>query len=190
MPHDPHYRVDVIGEECQGGTYVLRIHVREPLSMPFGRFRKAKVIDVPAGDCLYIGSALAKKGGVSLARRLVRHASRTGDRPPHAIRERLMACFAEVGLGTGDLRPRKGKHLHWNVDHLLDRREADLMRVYAIRSEERLERAIGEMLLADPHTHVFEKGLGANDLPGNTNILHVDAGEQWWDELGARVQTD
>jgi hypothetical protein len=166
VPHDPHYRVDVIGEECQGGTYVLRIHVREPLSMPFGRFRKAKVIDVPAGDCLYIGSALAKKGGVSLARRLVRHASRTGDRPPHAIRERLMACFAEVGLGTGDLRPRKGKHLHWNVDHLLDRREAD------------------------PHTHVFEKGLGANDLPGNTNILHVDAGEQWWDELGARVQTD
>jgi Uri superfamily endonuclease len=190
MPTDIPCRVDVIGEDSQGGTYVLRIRVREPLAMPFGRFRKGKVIDVPAGDCLYIGSALARKGGVSLARRLVRHASRTGDRPPHVIRDVLIARFAEVGLGTGDLRPRKGKHLHWNVDHLLDRPQADIRRVYAIRSEVRLERAIGERLLADPHTHVFEKGLGANDLPGNTNILHVGAGEHWWDELGARIQAD
>ena len=190
MPAETAYRVDIIGEQTQAGTYVLRIRVREPLSMPFGRFRKGKVIDVPAGDCLYIGSALAKKGGVSLARRLVRHASRTGDRSPHAIRDVLIARFAEVGLGTGDLRPRKGKHLHWNVDHLLDRPEAGLTRVYAIRSEARLERAIGEMLLADPHVHVFEKGLGANDLPGNTNILHVAAGEAWWDELATRVWSE
>ncbi|MBT3271115.1 DUF123 domain-containing protein [Candidatus Poribacteria bacterium] len=188
MPTHTRYRVDVIGDESQGGTYVLRIRVREPLAMPFGRFRKGKVIDVPAGDCLYIGSALAKKGGVSLARRLVRHASRTGDRQPHVMRDVLIARFAEVGLGAGDLRPRKGKHLHWNVDHLLDRSEAELARVYAIRSEERLERAIGEMFLADPHVHVFEQGLGANDLPGNTNILHVNADEQWWGGLPTRVE--
>jgi Uri superfamily endonuclease len=97
-----------------------------------------------------------------------------------------MARFAEVGLGSGDLHPLKGKNLHWNVDHLLDRPEANLTRVYAIRSGQRLERTIGEMLLADPHTHVLEKGLGANDLPGNTNILHVDADEAWWDDLSVR----
>lgn len=179
--------LDIIGEESQGGTYVLRIRVREDLAMSFGRFRKGKIIHVPAGDCLYIGSALAKKGGVSLGRRLVRHASRTGDRPPHRIREVLTARFAEVGLGDGDLRPLKGKHLHWNVDHLLDREEAELVRVYAIRSQTRLERAIGEMLLADAHTHVLEKGLGANDLPGNTNILRVVADETWWDDLPRRL---
>ena len=155
--------------------------------MPFGRFRKAKVMDVPKGHVLYIGSALAKKGGVSLARRLVRHASRTGDRPAHAMRDVLMARFADVGLGSGDLRPLKGKNLHWNVDHLLDRPEATLTRVYAIRSEQRVERPVGELLLADPHTHVLEKGLGANDLPGNTNILRVDGGEVWWDALVARL---
>jgi len=186
---DDRHRVDVIGDESQGGTYELRIHVSTAIAMPFGRFRKGKVIDVPQGDVLYIGSALAKKGGVSLARRLVRHASRTGDLPPHTIRDLLMARFAEVGLGSGDLRPRNGKNLHWNVDHLLDRPEAALTRVYAVRSELRLERAIGEMLLADPHTHVLEKGLGANDLPGNTNILHVDGGEPWWDALAGRLSS-
>ncbi len=184
---DNQHRVDVVGDDSQGGTYVLRIQVSADLAMPFGRFRKGKVIDVPQGDVLYVGSALAKKGGVSLARRLVRHASRTGDLAPHPIRDLLMARFAEVGLGSGDLRPRNGKNLHWNVDHLLDRPEADLTRVYAIRSEQRLERAIGEMLLADPHTHVFEKGLGANDLPGNTNILRADGSEEWWDGLATHV---
>ncbi|MEO2004983.1 MAG: DUF123 domain-containing protein [Candidatus Poribacteria bacterium] len=181
-------RVDIIGEESQGGTYVLRIRVREDLAMPFGRFRKGKVIDVPAGDCLYVGSALAKKGGVALARRLVRHASRTGDRAPHAMRALLMSRFADAGLGDGDLRPKNGKKLHWNVDHLLDRPEAEVARVYAVRSQVRLERTIGEMLLADPHTHVLEKGLGANDLPGNTNILRVTAGGAWWDDLVGRLR--
>jgi Uri superfamily endonuclease len=184
---DDLYRVDVIGDDSQGGTYVLRIRVSEDLAMPFGRFREAKVIDVPRGDVLYIGSALATKGGVSLARRLVRHASRTGALPPHAMRDVLVARFAEVDLGSGDLRPRNGKKLHWNVDHLLDRPEADLTRVYAIRSEQRLERVIGEMLLADPHTHILAKGLGANDLPGNTNILRVDADDTWWDTLPVRL---
>ena len=186
MTDDP--RVDIIGEESQGGTYVLRIGVREDLAMPFGRFRQGKVIDVPVGDCLYIGSALAEKGGVALARRLVRHASRTGDRAPHAMRALLMSRFADAGLGDGDLRPRNGKNLHWNVDHLLDRPEAEITRVYAVRSQARLERTIGEMLLADPHTHVLEKGLGANDLSGNTNILRVTAEETWWDDLGRRLR--
>jgi hypothetical protein len=70
--------------------------------------------------------------------------------PPIPYGRRAAARFAEVDLGSGDLRPRNGENLHWNVDHLLDRPEASLTRVYAIRSQRRMARAIGEMLLAGP----------------------------------------
>jgi len=95
----------------------------------------------------------------------------------------MLAKFQRIGLGSGDLRPASGKHLKWNVDHLLDQLTVDLVGAFLIRSPLRLEGEIGRLLAADPATIVFERGLGANDIPGNTHLLRVEAEESWWQGL-------
>ena len=175
--------IAVCGGDEQSGAYLLRIRVRESLTMPYGRFKKAKPIQTPAGEYLYVGSALASKGGVSLARRLVRHAARTGDLPPHPIQKTFLQFFPSIQLGDGNLLPRNGKRLHWNIDHLLDRAEAELVGAVILRTRAKIERELGRLLLNDPCAAIIEKGLGANDIPGNTHILKIDAEEAWWRQL-------
>lgn len=176
-----------IGSDGKQGSYVLAIEVSEHLTMAFGRFKEGKLIEVPAGDYLYVGSAMAQKGASSLAKRLIRHATRTGDRNPHMIRERMFDEFPQQGLSDGHLQALKGKTLRWNVDHLLDVPIAELVRVYVVRSPLGLEPAIGDMLEADPHTIVFEKGLGTNDRAGSTYLLRVEAETGWWEDLGDKL---
>ena len=135
---------------------------------------------MPVGDYLYVGSALSEKGATSLARRLIRHATRSGDKPPHAIRKKMMDQFAECGLGSGDLLPRHGKTLHWNVDFLLDLQASELINIIVIRSLERLENRIAKWLERDPHTDIIEPGLGANDAPGATHLFRLQADDTWW----------
>lgn len=181
-------RIVLIGDKSQAGTYVLRIHLREDTSLQFGRFKKGKLISLPAGDYAYVGSALSEKGATSLAKRLVRHATRSGDRQPHRIREKMLEQFVECGLGDGNLLPKKGKTLFWNVDFLLDLEAAEIEGFSAIRSAERLEDRLAKKLEQDPHTHVIERGLGANDVPGNTHVLRVCADESWWESLPEELE--
>ncbi|MDE0043703.1 MAG: GIY-YIG nuclease family protein [Candidatus Poribacteria bacterium] len=176
-------RIVLIGDESQAGTYVLRIHLKEDTSLQFGRFKKGKWISLPAGDYAYVGSALSEKGATSLARRLVRHATRSGEKRPHRIREKMVEQFAECGLGDGNLLPKRGKTLFWNIDFLLDLEAAEIEGFSAIRSPERLEDRLAKKLEQDPHTQVVERGLGANDVPGNTHLLRVRADESWWGSL-------
>ena len=173
----------ILGDQGQGGTYILRMQIRQPLLMPFGGFKRGKLIAVPAGECVYVGSALGQRGALSLGRRLVRHATRTEPHPPHPIRQQLLAHFAASGLGAGDLLPKRPKRRHWNVDHLLDQAEVALSHLIAIRSPQRLEGEIAHWLEHDPHTFILENGLGANDMPGNTHLLGVQADEAWWRAL-------
>ena len=179
----PH--IALVGDKSQAGTYVLRIHLREDTSLQFGRFKKGKLISLPAGDYAYVGSALSEKGATSLARRLVRHATRSGDRQPHRIREKMLEQFAECGLGDGNLLPKRGKTLFWNIDFLLDLESAEIEGFSAIRSQERLEDRLAKKLEQDSHTQVIERGLGANDVPGNTHVLRVCGDETWWRSLPA-----
>ena len=177
----------IIGDESQAGTYILRIHLKADTTLRFGRFKKGKLISLPAGEYAYIGSALSEKGATSLARRLVRHATRSGDKRPHSIREQIIREFAECGLGTGNLLPKRGKTLHWNVDFLLDLPSVEIVSLIAIRSPERLERRLAKQLERDSHTQIIERGLGANDVPGNTHLLRVSADKAWWASLAARL---
>ena len=172
--------IHIIGDESQAGTYVLRIRLKEDTTLQFGRFKKGKWISLLAGDYTYVGSALSEKGPTSLARRLIRHATRSGDKPPHTIQEKMIHQFAECGLGSGNLLPRHGKTLHWNIDFLLDLQSAEIVNIFAIRSAERLENRIAKWLERDPRTDIIERGLGANDAPGNTHLLHVRADSAWW----------
>ena len=177
----------IIGDESQAGTYILRIHLKEATTLRFGRFKKGKLISLPAGTYAYIGSALSEKGATALARRLVRHATRSGDKRPHAIRAQLISEFAKCGLGDGNLLPKRGKTLHWNVDFLLDLQSAEIVSVIVIRSPERLERRLAKQLEHDSHTQIIERGLGANDVPGNTHLLRVNADEAWWKSLEGNI---
>lgn len=178
----------IIGDDSQAGTYILRIRLKENTTLQFGRFKKGKLISLPAGDYTYVGSALSEKGSTSLARRLVRHATRSGDKPPHAIREDMIDRFAKCGLAPQDPLPKSGKTLFWNVDFLLDLQSAEIVNIIAIRSPERLEHTIAILLEHDADTHIIEKGLGANDAPRNTHILRASADEVWWVSFADSIQ--
>lgn len=174
----------ISGQATAGGTYILRLAIRQALTLSFGRFKRGRLIAIPAGECLYVGSALGK-GSVGLARRLVRHASRTGERPPHPIRAHLIACFSPANPAT--LLPRTGKRLRWHIDYLLDQPAVELMGVIALGSGARLESSLARLLLADPATFIIEPGLGAGDDPGGTHLLGVRAGDGWWAQLAYRL---
>ena len=177
----------IIGNDSQAGTYLLRIHLKENTTLKFGRFKKGKLISLPIGDYVYIGSALSEKGATSLARRLIRHATRTDDKLPHPIRKKMINRFSECGLGPRDLLPKHGKTLHWNIDFLLDLQSAEIANIFAIRSPERLENRVAKWLERDPWTDIIEPGLGANDAPGNTHLLRLHADDMGWMSLTDNV---
>ena len=179
----------IIGNDSQAGTYILRIRLKENATLKFGRFKKGKLISLPAGDYVYVGSALSEKGSTSLARRLIRHATRSNQKLPHPIREKMVNRFIEYGLGPRDLLPKHGKTLHWNIDFLLDLQSAELVNIFAIRSIERLENRIAKRLEQDPHTEIIERGLGANDAPGATHLLRIREDRMWRASLADKVRT-
>ena len=170
------------------GCYVLRIHLVASTRLRFGGFKKKKLVELRAGEYAYVGSALSLQGSTSLARRLVRHATRSADKAPHAIRDAMLERFTAIGLTTGDLLPRGPKRLHWNIDHLLDLDAAELTDAYLLRTTRRLEASLGQFIERDPHAFVFEKGLGVNDVPGNTHILRIEAPAAWWNGLRPRLK--
>jgi Uri superfamily endonuclease len=175
--------ITVIGEGCQSGTYVLRMQLRSEITMACGQFKKGKLITFPPGDYAYVGSALATQGATCLARRLLRHATRTGGKPAHGVRDLMLRAFNRVGLAPS-LAPTS-KQLRWNVDHILDRSECELVEAIAVRSPIRIEAQIGRLIESDPVSTVVEKGLGANDIAGNTHLLLVNASELWWRDLAS-----
>lgn len=180
-------RITTLGGEVRRGSYILRIKVHKVLNIGFGRFQRGKMIPIPAGECVYIGSALGQKGAMQLGRRLVRHATRTGQQSPHLIRSHLLETCKTIRLGEGDLLPQKGKKLFWHIDYLLDHSDVDLTHIILIRSLKRLEAQLAQLLEQDSHTFILAKGLGANDLPGNTHLLGVKADEVWWASLPAKI---
>ncbi|MFX1252447.1 MAG: DUF123 domain-containing protein [Promethearchaeota archaeon] len=179
--------ITILGTSSQAGSYILRIKVSEDLHLVFGHFKKGKVIYLPEGEYVYIGSALARKGAMSLALRLVRHATRSGTKPPHKVRSEIIRVLKCANLGKDCLLPRTPKKLYWNIDFLLDEITAEITHIIAIRSPQKLESKLGTILEHDSHTRIIEKGLGANDIPGNTHILHMESDENWWKALTKKL---
>ncbi len=85
------------GAASQGGVYLLRLNVSQPVAVQFGRFQNGRLFLVPPGDYLYVGSALGQKGSASLARRLLRHASRGDAHRPHPVRQEMLTLFPQIG---------------------------------------------------------------------------------------------
>lgn len=168
------------GHGAQGGTYLLRLTVSQSLLVCFGRFQAGVLIAVPPGDYFYVGSALAQKGSTSLARRLLRHASRSNGQNPQPIRQKMLDLFPKIGLGPTPLHPPTGKKLRWHVDFLLDEQAAELTAVSLICSPQRFEEPLSRWLLDLPEVSPLVSGLGATDDPGSTHLLRVTAVSGWW----------
>lgn len=166
----------VLGDERQqGGVYLLRLRVAEPLAVRFGRFRGGAVVAVPAGEAVYVGSARR-----ALAPRLLRHASRANG-GPHPIRAQMLDEFAAVGLGA--LRVPAGKKLRWHVDYLVEETAVSLTHALLIRIAEPLEEPLAHWLAARPEIRPIAPGLGASDAgPGGApaHLLAVAASDDWW----------
>ena len=179
----------VLGQDVPCGFYVLRIQVKGNLEIPIGRFQGGKKIQVPAGEYIYLGSAMGIKGSATLARRLLRHATRGGSRSPHRIRGAMLSKFKSIGLGGENLAPPPGKRLFWNVDFLLEQEVTELRQVILVRTGAHLEKTTGRLLESDPCTRILVHGLGAGDAPGNTHLLRLECPylDTWWRALPTRL---
>jgi hypothetical protein len=190
----------LLGGEFWSGLYVLLMIVERRLNI-FLRRAKSDKVDVPPGAYTYAGSAFGSHW--PLPRRFARHSSRSGQKRPHAIREKWLMEFAELGLGDVDLLPKRGKPPRiYNVDHLLDETAVELVAAYALRLPDpgtyelrrEVEGQLGRLLMDDPATAIIVPGLGAQDYkkrqPGKdrqTHLLRVDAGDGWWDSLAEKL---
>jgi Uri superfamily endonuclease len=164
--------ITILGDSSHTGAYVLWLEVRADLALSFGRFRGGRVIAAPAGHYAYAGSALGR-GAASLAGRLLRHATRRGDRPPHAIRPELAARLAEAGLLPAGGPLPAAKRLRWHIDYLLDEIAVEIVGVTAIRTGERLESDLARRLAGLPGAVPLAAGLGASDAPGEIHLLRL-----------------
>lgn len=179
--------VIILGKDHPCGAYLLRIHIAEHLKIRFGRFQQGSQIPVPRGEAIYIGSAMARSGSMTLARRTLRHATRSAPLSPHTIRPILLKELIASGLASPDIQPPKSKKPFWNIDYLLDNQAAHLRGLFLLRTNHSLENDLAQMLLVDPACRPIAPGLGAHDNPGSTHLLHVQANEQWWQQLLPRI---
>jgi Uri superfamily endonuclease len=172
--------ITILGNAGVQGVYLLRLALSAPRSVAFGRFAGGRVFVLPAGDYLYVGSALGKRGATALAGRLLRHATRSGDQPAHAIRE---ALFTE--LHQASMHPKRPMHkrCHWHIDYLLEQHNVTLRQIYALRTATPIEAALARWLMAEAVTTTVVPGLGSSDDRGATHLFYVTAPTVWWQAL-------
>ncbi len=173
--------ITILGKEAAGGAYVLRLKILQGVSVRFGRFQQGERIFIPAGNCLYVGSAMRGLGA-----RLLRHASRVDADRPQPIRRVMEWVFLREGL-IKRKRPYTPKRLHWHIDYLLEQPAVELAQVFVLRSPVRLETAVAQKLLNDPAIFIIAPGLGAADDPGSTHLLGVRADDAWWQALTKKL---
>ncbi len=173
------------GSPLSSGVYVLRICVCADLQVRFGRYAGGAPIDVPAGAYAYVGSALASRGSTALAPRLLRHATRSGRRPPHAIRAELLRACVAAGLPIS--APPRHKKLFWNIDYLLDDLSAEIIGVLAVRALHNLEANLARALLALPGVAPLAPRLGAHDSHEVAHLVRIPAHVGWWHVAAARL---
>ena len=183
MVFDPD--IQILGEGTNGGVYLLAIRLNGGQNLRFGMFNQGQEICLNAGEYLYIGSALSEQGASSLGYRLLRHATRSGDARPHAIRNRLLHAIKDAGL---PVKVPAQKTCRWHIDYLLDLSQAEISGVIAVRSRQADEKRLAELLAAMPETDIPARGLGASDHPGGTHLLCVQATEGWWENLPKLLQ--
>ncbi|MEE9905940.1 MAG: GIY-YIG nuclease family protein [Chlorobium sp.] len=176
----------IFGEKEKQGTYLLFIDLRKPVQIAFGSFRKGVPVPLAAGCYIYLGSALASRpGSEPLARRLMRHASRSGGARPHPILNDLRRLLQRLDIACPATLPPVEKKLHWHIDYLLERPETSIFHIAILRSPEKLEDGMAAWLEQCPETASPAARLGAQDTRNRTHLLHCSDPET----LLARLHT-
>lgn len=163
----------IFGRNSRQGSYILSIRLDTRIDVAFGKFRKGEPIELEPGHYLYVGSALGgAKGRFPLASRLLRHASRSEGKPAHAIRSALLDLFMSWGYHAPV--GQRNKKLHWHIDFLLDRPEAEIEHVFLFPGETRLEPQLAALLAAMQETAPIADRLGAQDAASGTHFFRID----------------
>lgn len=174
-----------IGSEGQAGTYILRLNLMKTMKIPFGRFDGGREIELLSGEYLYIGSALAKKGSTTLGNRIQRHCARSDPMTNHKIRSEFRQFCTQHNIHTTDNPSNKTPF--WNIDHLTNLLEAEIIGIIAIRDLVPLENPWSEYIEAQPFSTVFAKGLGANDAEGHTHLQYCTISEREFSKLPEKL---
>ncbi len=169
---------------------MLRICLRTELNLVFGRFKGGSSISLPAGDYVYVGSAMSRcPNHEALAHRLIRHACRSDGKRSQEILPKLVTELTREGLLSPARRATKRKNVFWHIDFLLDTLVAELHSIIALRSGIKLEAIISNFLSDLSATTIIKKGLGASDSKNGTHLLRVtDATEDWWHDLSSQLE--
>jgi Uri superfamily endonuclease len=179
----------IFGQKSRQGSYILLIDLDQRIEVAFGKFRSGAPLELQPGHYVYVGSALGgAKGRFPLASRLLRHASRSEGRDAHAIRTTLLDLF--MSWGYRQPGSQGTKKLHWHIDYLLDRKEAEIQHAFIFPGASRLEPQLAELLAAMPETAPIADRLGAQDAASGTHLFRVgDVAavlarlEAWWSEM-------
>jgi Uri superfamily endonuclease len=177
----------ICGDNLKSGAYILWLAAARDVALSFGRFRGGRVYELPAGSYAYVGSAMGTRGATALAGRLLRHATRSGGRPPQAIRDELAEQLAAVGLRSSDDPLPTAKRLRWHIDYLLDEPAVEIIHITIARASVHLEGKLARWLAAQPGVAPVAAGLGASDAPGETHLLRLPEDldkviEEWYAE--------
>jgi Uri superfamily endonuclease len=127
------------------GTYASLLKLDKQERITVG---KLGTFDFPVGYYLYVGSALGPGG---LRARLARH-RRGGENSSQS--------------NSG----QTGKKLHWHIDYLLQR--AQLVEVWSVASEEKLECRWGEVARRLSGAQVPVRGFGSSDCRCLAHLIY------------------
>ncbi len=170
-----------LGRGPWSGAYILHIAITQAARVVFGRFANGAAVVVEPGNYLYIGSAQSRHTGYALPRRVLRHLTRTGDLPPHGLRDALLAYLRRQGWPAA--HATDGKTLRWHIDYLLDLPAAEVTQVALVRDGRTGERELLAWLVATGKTAPLLPGLGAGDHPGHTHLLRWTADDAAWQQF-------
>jgi Uri superfamily endonuclease len=161
--------------DAEPGTYALLLKLDKQERITIG---KLGTFDFPAGYYLYVGSALGPGG---LRARLARHRRGSESSPGRGVRgvspqspltppERVKAAPLTALQPNSD---QTGKKLHWHIDYLLQR--VQLIEVWSVASEERLECKWGEVASRLSGAQVPVRGFGSSDCRCPTHLIYFSA---------------
>lgn len=175
----------IFGNKYRMGSYILLIRLSCSVKLAFGRFQFGRLITFTGGEYLYIGSALGKEEstGSPLARRVIRHASRSEEKKPHKIRPALLQLFSGDDFASSSNRAPSTKKLRWHIDYLLDLPEAEITHIVIMRSPLKLEDKLSELLESSNATSIVATHLGAGDTRNSTHLLKITDHNQILDLL-------
>ena len=173
----------IFGNKYTMGSYILIIRISSSFQLAFGRFQRSRMFSIPEGDYLYIGSALGKTGN-PLARRLIRHTSRSKGKLPHKIQATLIKQFSSDNAPPLNCCiDTTAKKLHWHIDYLLEHKESEISHIVIIRHPEKMEHNLSEFLASLPQTSILAPRLGAQDTRNSTHILMLTDRQKILDQL-------